>query len=81
MAPLKMNSYQGVPGEANFRSKLPKYVTKRSLITTVNHLNYSFEKETNGLEKVRFVSSELCKIYPYLQAGICEHFAIIIWVY
>ena len=77
MAPLKMNSYQGIPGETNFRYKLPKYVTKTSLTLTVNHLNNSYEQEPNGLEKVKFVSTELCQILPYLQKGICEHFAII----
>ena len=64
MAPLKMNSYQGIPGETNFRYKLPKYVTKTSLTLTVNHLNNSYEQETNGLEKVKFVSTEICKILP-----------------
>ena len=60
--------------DINYRNMLQKLVL-HSLSYT--HLNNSYEQEPNGLEKVKFVSTELCRILPYLQKGICEHFAII----
>ena len=78
MAPLKMNTTQGIPGGTNFRHKLPKYVTKASLTLAVFHLRQSFKtlKEDISIEENEFIAQTLSRILPSLHVDICKHFAL-----
>ena len=73
-----MNSSQGTPGEANFRYKLPKFVTKASLSLFVFHLRQSFEslKKDITIDECDFISQTLSRILPSLNVDICKHFAL-----
>ena len=78
MAPLKMNSTQGIPGETNFRYKLPKYITTASLSLAVFHLRQSYEslKKDINIDEYEFIAQTLARILPSLHVDICKHFAI-----
>ena len=78
MAPLRMNSTQGIPGQTNFRHKLPKYVTKASLSLAVFHLRQSFEtlKKDINIEENEFIAQTLSRMLPSLNVDICKHFSM-----
>ena len=73
-----MNSTQGIPGETNFRCKLPKYITKASLSLAVFHLRQSYESLNKDItiDECDFISQTLSRILPSLHVDICKHFAL-----
>ena len=78
MAPTKMNSTQGIPGDTNFRYKLPKYVTKASLSLATFHLRQSYLslKQDINIDESEFILQTLSHILPSLNHDICKHFAL-----
>lgn len=77
MAPLKLNSSQGIPGETNFRCKLPKYVNKTSLCTAVFHIRQSYNSlKKDNIDEYDFIAQTLSRILPNLHVDICKHFAL-----